>query len=181
MTEIPIQDDSLLPQDPAPELSSPSPASLEIEELQKQLEQTKDLLLRKAADFDNYKRRVESDISSIIKRANEDLLIAILPIVDDLERSLKAARISTDTETLLKGIDLIYQKVTKTLESIGVKPLDTVGKEFNVDFHDALLQIAKADLPPQTVIEEVEKGYMLHDKVIRHAKVIVSTTPAENA
>jgi molecular chaperone GrpE len=181
MTEIPIQDDSPLPHESAPELLPPSPAALEIEELQKQLDQTRDLFLRKAADFDNYKRRVESDMSSMIKRANEDLLIAILPIVDDLERSLKAAKTSSDAETLLKGIELIFQKATKTLESIGVKPLDTVGKEFNVDFHDALLQIARADLPPQTVIEEVEKGYMLHDKVIRHAKVIVSTTPAENA
>jgi molecular chaperone GrpE len=181
MTEPQPTDETIVPTEPTPELSAPSPAALEIEELQKQLDQTKDLLLRKAADFDNYKRRVENDMMSIIRRANEDLLIAFLPIVDDMERSLKAANATTDAETIRKGIDLIYQKMTKILDAVGVKPLETVGKPFSVEFHDALLQIARADLPPQTVVEEVEKGYVLNEKVIRHAKVIVSTTPDAEA
>jgi molecular chaperone GrpE len=80
---------------------------------------------------------------------------------------------------LYKGIELIYAKFLKVLEAQGLKTMDVVGKEFNVDVHDALMQMPRADVPPHTVLEEVEKGYLLFDKVIRHAKVVVSAAPAE--
>jgi len=163
------------------ELPSPTAAALELEELQRQLEQTKDLLLRKAAEFENYKRRSESETAFIIRRANEDLVTDILPVVDDLERSLKAGRASSDFESFFKGVELIYQKLFKTLERFGVRPFETIGKEFNVEFHDALMQVPRTDIAPHTVIEEVERGYLLHDRVIRHAKVIVSSTPEQPA
>jgi molecular chaperone GrpE len=161
-----------------PELPPPTDAALEVEELQRQLQQSKDLLLRKAAEFENYKRRTENEVGAIIKRANEDLIMDILPVVDDLERSLKAGR-SADQESFYKGVELIQQKLVRTLESLGVRTFETVGKEFNVDFHDALLQMPRTDMPPHTVIEEVEKGYTLHDRVIRHAKVVVSMLPPD--
>ncbi len=179
----PVQENSTTPpagdaQAPA-ELPSPTSSNIELEELQKQLDQTKDLLLRKAAEFDNYKRRTETEMGSIIRRANEDLLSDILPVLDDLERSLKAGRTTADHESFLKGVELIYQKLVRTLEGFGVKTFETVGKEFNVEFHDALLQMPRSDVPPHTVIEEIEKGYLLHERVIRHAKVVVSAPPAE--
>ncbi len=145
------------------------------------MDQTKDLLLRKAAEFENFKRRTENDMSALMRRASEDIIRNILPVVDDFERSLKASKSGSDAETLLRGVEMIYQKFMKTLESLGVTPLETIGNEFNVDFHDALLQVPRTDIPPQTIVEEVEKGYRYNDRVIRHAKVIVSTTPPAEA
>lgn len=147
-------------------------------EAEKQREYYKDLFLRKAAEFDNFKRRAEADSIAIVRFANEDLLAAVLPIISDLERSLKQGK-ELQSNPFYKGVELIYQKLLKILEMQGVKPFETVGKEFNVDFHDALLQIPKEDVPPHTVVEEVEKGYMYHDKVLRHAKVIVSAAPSD--
>lgn len=149
-------------------------------EAQKQIDYYKDLLLRKAAEFDNYKKRTESEASTIIKFANEDLIVEFLPILDDIERSLKLAKEGKENDPFYRGLELIYQKLLKILEGQGVKLLECVGREFDVHFHDALLQVPREDVPPQTVVEEVEKGYTLHEKVIRHAKVIVSSPLLED-
>ena len=149
-------------------------------EAEKQADTYKDLMYRKAAEFENYKKRAENEIASVVKFANESLIGDMLPVLDDFERSLKAAKTSKEFESLYRGIELIYQKLVKNLEKRGVKTFDTVGKAFNVDFHDALLQVPREDVAPHTVIEEIDKGYTLHDKVIRHAKVIVSTSPVED-
>jgi len=161
------------------ELPEATESTLQMEELQKQVDQYKDLLLRKAAEFDNYKRRIESETTNILKYATESLVEDLLPVLDDFERSLKHRKESKDNDALVKGIELIYQKLVKVLEGRGVKPFDTVGKEFNVEYHDALMQIPRSDVPHHTILEEVEKGYTLNDKVIRHAKVVVSSTPYE--
>jgi len=150
-------------------------------EAEKQADTYKDLMYRKAAEFENYKKRAENEIASVVKFANESLIGDMLPVLDDFERSLKAAKTSKEFESLYRGIELIYQKLVKNLEKRGVKTFDTVGKAFNVDFHDALLQVPREDVAPHTVIEEIDKGYTLHDKVIRHAKVIVSTSPVEDS
>ena len=146
---------------------------------ERQAEQYKDLFLRKAAEFDNFKRRSETETSSIIRFANEDLILSILPVIDDLERSLKNSADAKESP-LYKGIELIIQKMQRTLEAQGVRPFETVGKEFDVHFHDALLQMAKEGAEPHTILEEVEKGYMFHDKVLRHAKVIVAAAEGES-
>ena len=153
--------------------------SAKLAEAEKQAETYKDLMYRKAAEFENYKKRAENEVASVVKFANESLIGDLLPVLDDFERSLKAAKASKEFESLYKGIELIYQKLTKELEKRGVKSFETVGKEFNVDFHDALLQMPREDVAPHTVLEEIEKGYTLHDKILRHAKVIVSTSPAD--
>jgi molecular chaperone GrpE len=150
-----------------------------VEELQKQVDQYKDMLLRKAAEFDNFKRRIENETTSIVRFATESLIDDLLPVLDDFERSLKHSKESKESDALVKGVELIYSKLVKVLEGRGVKTFETVGKEFSVDYHDALMQMPRKDLPPHTVIEEVEKGYMLNDKVIRHAKVVVSSAPPE--
>jgi len=156
----------------APESGSQSPAA-QTGEAEKQAEYYKDLFLRKAAEFDNYKRRSEVETSAIIRFANEDLITAVLPVLDDLERSLKNSKDQKDS-ALFRGIELIYQKMLKVLDAQGVRPFETVGKKFDVHFHDALLQVPKEGVKPHTVVEEVERGYMFHDKVLRHAKVIVA-------
>ncbi len=160
---------------PVTEVSAAFESSNQQEDLQKQVEQYKDLLQRKAAEFDNYKRRTENEMAAIVKYAHEDVIEDLLPVLDDFERSLKHSRESKDYEALQKGIELIYQKLKKALENRGLKSFETVGKEFDVNLHDALMQLPKADVPHQTVLEEVQKGYMLNDKVIRHAKVVVSS------
>jgi molecular chaperone GrpE len=162
-----------------PELPEATESVLQMEDLQKQVDQYKDLLLRKAAEFDNYRRRVENETSNILKYATESVVEDLLPVLDDFERSLKHMKESKENDALVKGIELIYQKLIKVMEGRGVKSFDTVGKEFNVDYHDALLQIPRSDVPHHTILEEVERGYTLNDKVIRHAKVVVSSIPDE--
>lgn len=159
-------------------LSKEAELAAKVAENEKQLQQYKELLLRKAAEFENYKKRVESESTAIVKFANEELVMEVLPIVDDFERSLKLSKDQKEFESFYKGIELIYQKMLKMLATQGVKTMETIGKEFDVEFHEALMQVPKNDVPPHTVVEEVEKGYLLNNKVIRHAKVIVSHTPA---
>ncbi|MCX6122773.1 MAG: nucleotide exchange factor GrpE [Ignavibacteriales bacterium] len=164
---------------PQAELTKDAASNVQIEELQKQVDQYKDMLLRKAAEFDNYKRRIENETANIVRFATESLIDDLLPVLDDFERSLKHSKEIKESDALVKGVELIYLKLVKVLEGRGVKAFETVGKEFSVEYHDALMQIPRKDLPPHTVIEEIEKGYMLNDKVIRHAKVVVSSVPPE--
>ena len=144
------------------------------EETQNEGAYFKDLFLRKAAELENYKKRVQQESSLLTRFANEDLLQSVLPVVDDLERSLKSGKEHEDLASFSRGIELIYQKLLKVLETQGVKPFESLGKEFDVAYHDALLQVPRADVPPHRVVEVVEPGYMYHDRVLRHAKVIVS-------
>jgi molecular chaperone GrpE len=146
----------------------------QLEEARRLADQYKDQLLRRAAELENFKRRSETEIATIIRNANENLLTALLPVLDDLDRSLKVSAETTDGEALRRGIELIAQKLAKAFEREGLVPFESVGHPFDVAYHDALLQIPRADVPPHTVIEEVERGYRLRDKVLRHAKVIVS-------
>jgi molecular chaperone GrpE len=151
---------------------------LKLEEALKSAESFKDQLLRKAAEFENYKRRIENEYANLIKGANEGLIQALLPILNDFHRSLKLGKAQKDYDAFYKGVELIYNKFTRVLEAQGLVPFDSVGKPFDVDYHDALLQVPRDDVPHHTVIEEVERGYLFNDKVLRHAKVIVSSLPS---
>ncbi|MEJ5262685.1 MAG: nucleotide exchange factor GrpE [Ignavibacterium sp.] len=146
-----------------------------IEELEKEVSEWKEKFLRKAAEFENYKRRTENDQLNLVTYAAESFIKKILPIVDDFERSLEHINDSNDFEKLKEGVQLIYNKLVKVLDEQGVKKIDAVGKPFNVEYHEALMQKADNSVPPHTVIEELEKGYLYKDKVIRHSKVVVST------
>jgi len=156
-----------------------SDLAAQLAEAQKAADSLKDQLLRKAAEFETYKRRTEGEYLNLIRNANENLLQALLPILDDLSRSLKAGKEKPDFDLFYRGIELIESKLVRTLEGEGLKAFDSEGKPFDVAFHDALLMIPRPDVPPHTVVEEVERGYMLNDRVLRHAKVIVSTEPPD--
>jgi molecular chaperone GrpE len=136
-----------------------------------------DKLLRKAAEFENYKRRTESELSSVYKYANEKLIADLLPILDDFDRLNSTWNEKHDSEKYKEGIDLIYDKFRKVLQKHGVKEIESAGKPFDVNLHDAVLQVPRTDVEANTVVEELEKGYYLKDKVIKHAKVIVSAEP----
>ncbi len=145
-----------------------------IEQLEKEIQEYKDRLLRKAAEFENYKRRTENDQLNLIKYAAEGFIIKLLPIIDDFERSLQHIENAKDIAALKEGIKLVYDKFMKVIDGQGVKKIDSVGKPFDVHFHEALMQRKAEGAAPHTVLDEVEKGYMYKDRVIRHAKVIVS-------
>jgi molecular chaperone GrpE len=179
---IPTNNNDEVPADSAGETAVPDAAPAteleqlkqKVDELQKQVDTYKDQLLRKAAEFENYRRRNEADSANLIRKAHEGLIIALLPILNDFLRSLKAGAENTDYDSFYKGVEMIHNKFAKLLEMHGLVPFESVGKQFDVEYHDALLQVPKEGVPPHTVIEEVERGYMLNDRVLRHAKVIVS-------
>lgn len=143
-------------------------------ELEKQTAELKDSLLRKLAEFENYKRRSENDQLNLLKYAAEPFIKNVLTVYDDLERSLNHVNDDNSFESLKKGLELVYDKFTKILESQGVKKIDAKGKPFDVDLHEALMQQPADGVEPHTVLDVIEHGYMYKDKVIRHAKVIVS-------
>jgi molecular chaperone GrpE len=142
----------------------------------------KDLLQRKAAEFENYKRRTDSEIAGISKYASERIIKELLPVYDDLQRSIESVNKgeTKDFETLQKGINLIYDKFKAVLEKEGLTEINTVGQEFDVDLSTALMLVPKDDVEPHTVLESFEKGYKLNGKVIRHEKVLVSTDGDSN-
>jgi molecular chaperone GrpE len=134
----------------------------------------RDQLLRKAAEFENYKKRTENEISSYLKYANEELISELLPVLDDFDRVISSWDEKHDVETFKKGVELIYDKFKKVLAKKGLKEMESTGKPFDVNLHDALMQVENKELEPNTVADTVEKGYWLKDKVLRHAKVLVS-------
>jgi len=145
-----------------------------VKALELEINQYKELALRKAAEFENYKRRTENDQLNLLKYAAESVIIKLLSTVDDLERSLAHMTDESDVDKIKEGIQLVYNKLIKTLDEQGVKKMESIGKPFSVEFHEALMQRADDSVPPHTVIDELETGYMYKDRVIRHAKVIVS-------
>jgi len=150
-----------------------------IEDLEKEKLELKDALLRRSAEFENYKKRVETDTVNLIKYAGESLIISILPVYDDLQRSLAHAEDEKNNKSFLEGLKLVFDKFNKILEDAGVVKIEAKGKPFDFNFHEALMQREADDVPPHTVLEEIEAGYMYKDKVIRHAKVIVSQESAK--
>ena len=163
------------PTEAAKALTAEEQLGRKLAEAERVAESYKDQFLRKAAELENYRRRSEADYINLIRNANEGLLASLLPVLDDFSRSLKSGKDTTDLDAFYKGVELIYNKFSKLLEAQGLTPFESTGKPFDVAYHDALLQTPRSDVPHHTVVEEVERGYRLNDKVIRHAKVIVST------
>ena len=145
-----------------------------IADLENQVKDLQDKLLRKAAEFENYKRRTENDQFNLINYAAESFIIKLLPIVDDFQRSMDHIDDLEKSKSVKDGIKLVHDKLQKLLNEQGVKKMETKGEPFNVEFHDALMQKKDDSVPPHTVVEEIEPGYLYREKVIRHAKVIVS-------
>ncbi len=144
-----------------------------VAELEEKNNELNDRLLRRAAEFENYKRRTENEKEVLLRYAAEPFILRILPIYDDIKRSL--SHIDDDNlESLRDGFKMIGDKFAQVLDAQGVKKMETTGKEFDYEYHEALLQQPSSDVPANTIIEEVESGYTYKDKVLKHAKVIVS-------
>jgi len=145
------------------------------EELENENEDLKDQVLRKTAEMENFRRRTLLEKQQMIDYGNERLLSRFLDISDDFTNAIDAGSKSTDYDSLLTGLDLIYQKVIKFLADFGVSKMEnSVGKPFDVHFHEAVMMIP-SELPEGFVVQEIQTGYMILDKVLRHAKVITSS------
>ncbi len=152
------------------ETAQQEPDALEV--AQQEIATLKDSLLRKAAEFENYRKRTLKEKTELLLNGGEKTISTILPVLDDFERAL--ADKTDDIQALRKGMELIYSKFVKTLEGLGVKKIETEGADFNVDFHEAVAMVpGMGDDKKGKVIDCVQTGYKLNDKVIRHAKVAV--------
>lgn len=153
----------------------------EVADMFKKLQDTEAALEKKnkdylflMADFDNYRKRMVKEKGDLIKNAAERVLKELLPIVDDFERALDATKDDTDGQQVREGMELIYNKLIKFLESNGVKAIDSTGKDFDDNYHDAITTIPAPDESMKNkVVDTTTKGYMINDKVLRHAKVVV--------
>lgn len=139
------------------------------------LTEMKELLQRTQADFENYRKQQEKRIEEIREMANKDVILQVLPVLDNFELALM--NVDSKKEDFIKGIELIYSQLFGILENSGVKSIVTEKQPFNPYYHEALMKV-DSDEPENTIIEEVQKGFTLHDKVIRHAKVKVSNGKA---
>lgn len=134
----------------------------------------KDKYLRSVAEFDNYRKRMLKEKTELILNGGEKVITAILPVLDDMERAIENGKKTDDAAVLQEGMELIYQKLMKTLEGQGVKKMDTTDADFNTDVHEAIAMVpGMGDDKKGKVIDCVQTGYTLNDKVIRHAKVAV--------
>lgn len=156
----------------------------EIEELKKKLEEREkeakehyDRLLRVAADFENYKKRAAKEREEWTKFANEDLMKAILPFIDNLERAINHAEKVLDTGVMIEGVRLTLQQILQTLNRFGLAPFESVGRPFDPARHEAMLVVESDQHEPDRVVEEFQKGYLLNDRLLRPATVSVSKLP----
>jgi molecular chaperone GrpE len=146
----------------------------EIKALEEKSKELHDKYLRLSAEFDNYRKRTLKEKTEMIKTASEDLIKQIIPFVDDIERGLSAVNTAQDIEAVKLGMNLIYGRFKDFLQQNGVKEIEAMNQEFNTDVHEAVTKIPAADEGQKgKVVDVIEKGYFLHDKVIRYSKVIV--------
>jgi molecular chaperone GrpE len=155
-------------------LNEPVAEESELEKLKAELEESKDKYLRKVAEFENFKRRNAKERIELIQTAGKDVITEMLNVLDDCDRAQKQMESSDDAAGIKEGILLVFNKLRNTLQSRGVKTMETINQEFNADLHEAITEIpAPTEELKGKIIDEVMKGYYLNDKIIRHAKVVV--------
>jgi len=155
-------------------LNEPVETESEAEKLRAELEDSKDKYVRKVAEFENFKRRNAKERVELIQTAGKEVITEMLDVLDDFERAKKQIESAEGAKELKEGVQLVFNKLKAVLQARGLKPMETIHKEFNPDLHEAI-----AEIPAPTpelkgkVLDEVMKGYYLNDKIIRHAKVVV--------
>ncbi|MCX5889471.1 MAG: nucleotide exchange factor GrpE [Deltaproteobacteria bacterium] len=177
------------PEDPlAPEAAAAPRLPADMAQLQQQLaEKTKeaqenyDRALRLAAEMENLKKRLEREKADLLQFANENLIKELLPVVDNLELALDHGRQAGTAAPFLEGIDLVHQGFLKALARFGVTPIVAVGQQFDPNFHNAVLQEMAPEVPDCTVLKEMQKGYLLQNRLLRPAMVVVARNTQETA
>lgn len=141
--------------------------------IQVELEEQKDKYLRLFAEFDNFKRRSAKERIDLIQTAGKDVIVSLLEVMDDCDRAEKQMQTSEDVASIKQGIGLVFGKLRTTLSNKGLKPMQSINTEFDVEKHEAITEVPAGDDMKGKVVDEVEKGYYLNDKIIRFAKVVV--------
>lgn len=163
-------------ENPSEESAEPEVEKDPMEELQAQYNELNNKYLRLYSDFENFRKRTTKERIDLIQNGGEDIFKLLLPIIDDFERAQANMETAEDVPSVKEGVALIYGKLTKELQSKGLKPMETKGETFDSEIHEAITQIpAPSDDLKGKVVDEIEKGYYLNDKVIRFAKVVVGS------
>ena len=160
--------------DPMPDGEEDDNASSETNKLKAELNEQKDKYLRLFAEFDNAKRRQAKERIELMQTAGKEIIISLLDVLDDSERAEKQLQSTDDVQQIREGVSIVFNKLRNLLQSKGLKPMESIAHDFNVEKHDAITEIpAPTPALVGKVVDEVTKGYYLNDKIIRHAKVIV--------
>ena len=154
-------------------LNEPVASEDEVEKLKAEVQEYKDKFLRQAAEFENFKKRTARERIELIQTAGKEVITSMLEVLDDCDRAEKQLQSSNDVGAIKEGIQLVFNKLRVTMNQKGVKPMQTIGTEFNPDQHEAITEIPVPDDMKGKVVDEIEKGYYLNDKIIRFAKVVV--------
>jgi molecular chaperone GrpE len=155
-------------------LKEPVAVEDEVEKLKSEVDELKDKYLRQVAEFENFKRRTAREKVEMIQTAGKEVITSLLDVLDDCDRAEKQLQTSNDVNAIKEGIQLVFNKLRNTMQSKGVKPMQTIGTEFNPDMQEAITEIpAPTEAMKGKVIDEVQKGYYMNDKIIRFAKVVV--------
>lgn len=155
-------------------LSDPVAEEDEMEKLQGEIQEQKDKYLRLFADFENFKRRTAKERIELIQTAGKEVITSMLDVLDDCDRAEKQIQTSQDVNQIKEGIQIVFNKLRSTLQSRGLKAMESINTEFDVEKHEAITEIPAPTKDLQgKVLDEVTKGYYLNDKIIRHAKVVV--------
>jgi molecular chaperone GrpE len=149
-----------------------------VEEKEKEAKENYDRFLRMAADFENYKKRATRDREDYVRFANEDLLKAVLPFIDNLERAVNHSEKAKDAGGMIEGVRLTIQQILQALNKFGLSTFESVGKPFDPTVHEAMMVVETDQYEPNQVVEEFQKGYLLNDRLLRPATVSVSKLPA---
>ena len=173
-------EDSPMSSDGDDETSQDDDLDARLESAENKAKENYDRLLRLSAEFDNYKKRTSREMRDMVKYANEKLIVELLSVVDNLQRAIDSAPGEDADDPLLKGVQLTLSEVLKMLERYNVKAVESIGCPFDPNFHQAMMQQEADDQPPNTVISEMQKGYTMHDRLIRPAMVVVSKAKSES-
>lgn len=166
--------EELLPEAPSEDLEN------EIQKLVEERDSLQDRLLRKQAEFENYKKRSERERAEYIQMASADLMRELLNVLDSFDLAVRNASERAADEDMLRGIDLVYKQLLDTLGRFGLKPVEAKGQVFDPNFHQAVTTVASADVPENTVVEELRRGYTLNGRLLRPAMVSVSAGRAND-
>ncbi len=145
----------------------------DLEQLRRERDEFREISLRKVAELENFRRRTEQERQELIIHANTKLLQKLLPVLDDMQRAVESGKSSTDYKALLDGVELVFNKALQTFKDAGVEPIPSVGQDFDINLHEALMQMP-SEAPEGQIVQEAQRGYTLGNKVLRHAKVIIS-------
>jgi len=174
-SELPVSDELL------EDLTDEEELEFKVDELENEVSSLKDQLLRKTAEMENLRRRTQKEKEELVKYANERLILNLLDIPDDLSNALQAAKHeSSSRESVVQGIEMIHNKAFRLFQNAGLSLMEIEqGAEFDVEYHEALMQQPSDEIPEGHIVSVVQPGYLLNDKVIRHAKVVTSSGSAE--